>query len=56
MRGFSLSNLKYMRSFAAAWEGPGPIGQSDFGQLPWGHIIELLKTPPPGWCGCGTRG
>lgn len=42
MKGFSLSSLKYMRSFAAAWDGPGPIGQQAVGQLPWGHITVLL--------------
>lgn len=40
MRGFSRSNLKYMRQAAAAW--PGPIGQQAVGQLPWGHVIVLL--------------
>ena len=39
-RGFSPSNLKYMRQAAAAW--PGPIGQQAVGQLPWGHITVLL--------------
>lgn len=42
MKGFSLSNLKYMRAFAAGWDGPGPIGQQPVGQLPWGHITVLL--------------
>lgn len=42
MKGFSLSSLKYMRSFAAVWDGPGPIGQQAVGQLPWGHITVLL--------------
>ena len=33
MRGFSRSNLKYMRQAAASW--PGAIGQHAAGQLPW---------------------
>lgn len=40
MRGFSRSNLKYMRQAAASW--PGAIGQHAAGQLPWGHIMVLL--------------
>ncbi|MEA5457305.1 PDDEXK nuclease domain-containing protein [Sinomonas sp. JGH33] len=46
-RGFSRSNLSYMRAFAAAWDWPEGIVQSDFGQLPWGHVIELLKLKEP---------
>lgn len=42
MRGFSRSNLKYMRAFAQAWRGAEPIGQQPVGQLPWGHITVLL--------------
>jgi predicted nuclease of restriction endonuclease-like (RecB) superfamily len=42
MKGFSLTNLKYMRTFAAAWDDPDPIGQQAVGQLPWGHITVLL--------------
>lgn len=41
MRGFSRSNLKYMRAFAEAWPEP-TIGQQLVGQLPWGHIVALL--------------
>jgi predicted nuclease of restriction endonuclease-like (RecB) superfamily len=40
MKGFSRSNLFYMRGFAAAW--PDPIVQQPVGQLPWGHITVLL--------------
>lgn len=40
MKGFSRSNLFYMRAFAAAW--PEPIVQQPVGQLPWGHITVLL--------------
>lgn len=42
MRGFSRANLFYMRRFAAAWPDPDAIVQQAVGQLPWGHIIELL--------------
>ncbi|MGA1836584.1 PDDEXK nuclease domain-containing protein [Herbiconiux sp. 11R-BC] len=42
MRGFSRSNLKYMRAFAQAWPESEPIGQQAAGQLPWGHIMVLL--------------
>jgi predicted nuclease of restriction endonuclease-like (RecB) superfamily len=41
MKGFSRSNLKYMRSFAEAWR-PDAIGQQAVGQLPWGHNLVLL--------------
>lgn len=42
MRGFSRSNLKYMRAFAEAWPDPVSIGQQPVGQLPWGHNLVLL--------------
>lgn len=42
MKGFSRTNLLYMRSFAAAWTNPEAIVQRAVGQLPWGHVIELL--------------
>lgn len=42
MRGFSRSNLKYMRAFAEAWPDPSAIGQRFVGQLPWGQNITLL--------------
>jgi predicted nuclease of restriction endonuclease-like (RecB) superfamily len=41
MKGFSRSNLKYMRAFAEAWPD-FPIGQQAVGQLPWGHNLVLL--------------
>ena len=47
MRGFSRRNLFYMRAFAAAWDWPESEVQSSFAQLPWGHIIELLKLKAP---------
>lgn len=48
MRGFSRRNLFYMRAFAAAWDWPESGVQSGFAQLPWGHIIELLKLKDSG--------
>lgn len=42
VKGFSPANLKYMRRFAEAWPDPAAIGQRPVGQLPWGHVIELL--------------
>ncbi|TFD83523.1 DUF1016 domain-containing protein [Cryobacterium lactosi] len=42
MKGFSRSNLKYMRAFAQAWNDQRPIGQQAVGQLPWGHVTVLL--------------
>lgn len=34
--------LKYMRAFAAAWPERG-IVQRVVAQLPWGHVIRLLR-------------
>ena len=47
MKGFSRTNLLYMRAFAEAWPEP-EIVQQPVGQLPWGHNLVLLtklKTP-----------
>ena len=41
-KGFSPANLKYMRRFTEAWPDQDAIGQRSVGQLPWGHVIELL--------------
>jgi predicted nuclease of restriction endonuclease-like (RecB) superfamily len=41
MKGFSRSNLKYMRAFAEAWPEP-EFGQQPVGQIPWGHNLVLL--------------
>ena len=41
MKGFSPRNLKYMRSFAAAWTDPS-IVQAPLAQLSWYHNIALL--------------
>jgi predicted nuclease of restriction endonuclease-like (RecB) superfamily len=40
-RGFSRSNLHYMRAFAGAWEQDAIVQQS-VGQIPWGHNLVLL--------------
>lgn len=40
-RGFSRSNVKYMRQMARTW--PEPIGQQAVGQLPWGHVVVLMS-------------
>lgn len=42
MKGFSPSNLKYMRLFARGWPDRDAIGQQPAGQLPWGHLMLLL--------------
>lgn len=41
MKGFSPTNLKYMRMFAQAWPG-SELGQQAVDQLPWGHNVLLL--------------
>jgi predicted nuclease of restriction endonuclease-like (RecB) superfamily len=41
MRGWSASNLKYMRFFAQHCP-QGQIGQQPADQLPWFHIVTLL--------------
>ncbi len=41
MKGFSPRNLKYMRSFAAAWPDPEFVQQAA-AQLPWFHLCTLL--------------
>jgi predicted nuclease of restriction endonuclease-like (RecB) superfamily len=40
-RGYSVSSLRYMRAFAAAWPEREML-QSGTGALPWGHIMLLL--------------
>jgi len=42
MKGFSPSNLQYMRAFAAAWPEETSISQQAAGRLPWGHIMLIL--------------
>jgi predicted nuclease of restriction endonuclease-like (RecB) superfamily len=41
MKGFSRSNLMYMRAFAEAWPDASIVQQA-VGQLPWGHNLVLL--------------
>jgi predicted nuclease of restriction endonuclease-like (RecB) superfamily len=46
VRGFSRTNLLYMRAFAEAWPDES-IVQQLVGQLPWGHnvrILDMVKT------------
>jgi predicted nuclease of restriction endonuclease-like (RecB) superfamily len=45
-RGFSSANLRYMKSFAAAWPDL-EICQRVVGKLPWGQNIELLAVKDP---------
>jgi predicted nuclease of restriction endonuclease-like (RecB) superfamily len=47
MSGFSPRNLKYMRSFAAAWPDE-PIVQQAAAQIPWFHnciLLDKVKDP-----------
>ncbi len=41
MKGFSKTNLKYMRIFAHLY--PNGIGQHAVDQLPWGHVMILTR-------------
>ncbi len=41
MKGFSRSNLLYMRAFAEAWPEDAIVQQA-VGRLPWGHNVVLL--------------
>jgi predicted nuclease of restriction endonuclease-like (RecB) superfamily len=43
MKGFSVTNLKHMRSFADAWPDFLEIGQDILTNLPWGHQIALIS-------------
>ena len=42
MKGFSRTNLLYMRAFAEAWPD-AQIVQQAVGQLPWGHNLLVLS-------------
>ena len=42
MKGFSRSNLFYMRAFAVAWPNREQIVQQPAGRLPWGHVMVIL--------------
>jgi len=47
MKGFSMRNLRYMRSFAEAWPDE-PILQVPLAKLTWYHNIALIaKLPSP---------
>ncbi len=50
-RGWSRSNLHYMRALAAAWPPPQVVPQA-VGRLPWGHVRVLLDKLE----GTGERG
>lgn len=41
MKGFSRTNLMYMRAFSEAWSGDEFV-QEVLGQLPWYHHLALL--------------
>lgn len=41
-QGFSVRNLKYMRQFAATYSDL-IIGQQLVAQLPWGHVVVLVR-------------
>lgn len=44
MKGFSLTNLKYMRSFYKFYSN-NPFGQQPVDQIPWGHnILIFIKS------------
>lgn len=50
MKGFSRTNLMYMRAFAEAWPD-AEIVQQAVGQLPWGYnpvSLDRLSTPEAG--------
>ncbi|NYF17995.1 putative nuclease of restriction endonuclease-like (RecB) superfamily [Microbacterium sp. AK009] len=42
MTSFTVEDLRRMRDFAASWPARGGIVQQPIGQLPWGHVVELL--------------
>jgi len=44
MKGFSPRNLKYMRTFAAAWADPELV-QRTVAQLPWGGAVNPSASP-----------
>lgn len=43
MKGFSRTNLLYMRSFAEAYPNE-EIVQQVVGQIPWGHNVRILDA------------
>lgn len=48
MKGFSATNLKYMRQFAERWPDESEIGQQAVDRLPWGHVTLLLSVRDAG--------
>jgi predicted nuclease of restriction endonuclease-like (RecB) superfamily len=42
MKGFSRTNLLYMRAFAEAYEEEQFV-QQVVGQIPWGHNVRILR-------------
>ncbi|WP_282949064.1 PDDEXK nuclease domain-containing protein [Cellulomonas endometrii] len=46
MRGWSRSNLMYMRRAAAVWPSEPEFVQQPVGRLPWGHVTVLLDRLP----------
>jgi predicted nuclease of restriction endonuclease-like (RecB) superfamily len=42
LKGFSRSNIFYMRQFYLAWREAGEFVQQLVGQIPWGHNVALL--------------
>ncbi|OIH94516.1 YhcG family protein [Curtobacterium sp. MCBA15_001] len=44
VKGFSATNLKYMRQLAAAWPDETSLGPRGVDQLPWGHLRTLLPV------------
>lgn len=45
MKGFSATNLKYMRQLATAWPDESSLGPQAVDRLPWGHVRALLAEP-----------
>lgn len=45
MKGLGRANLHSMRRFAATWSRDEVVQQA-VGQLPWGHIVELMNRAP----------
>jgi len=43
MKGFSRTNLLYMRAFAEAWPDESFV-QQVVGQIPWGHNVRILDA------------
>jgi predicted nuclease of restriction endonuclease-like (RecB) superfamily len=41
-RGWSPANLRYMRRVARVWPAEDEFLQRNVGELPWGHVVDLL--------------